>query len=228
MRTRDGNGPARTGGIDPDVGADRGSTQAKSPAPDVKKLKRYFEKVQPRQIPFLRCGEYRPGTVIMAKGSTSDYAAIHLQGVVRVRHAELKQQASGPGCWKVASIARLETSCSTRTDPEKPRRSSGPFDRHWRRSLFLRYPGVILWLIEESPGAAASSPGAEARRRTDSRNMSLVSSRANWDRSIVASDGSVAPRLAAKKSGAMEEDADTDLVGDSAEFADEEEAHDSR
>jgi len=66
------------------------------PGADVTKLKRYFEEGPAKQGVHFFVVQYRPGTVIMAKGSTSDYAAIHLQGVVRVRHAEVKTTCQRP------------------------------------------------------------------------------------------------------------------------------------
>ena len=156
------------------------------PGADVKKLKKYFEEGPAKQGVHFFVVEYRPGTVIMAKGSTSDYAAIHLQGVVRVRHAELKQQARGPGCWHSPRLRRLENLVLNRADPEKPKKSAGLFDR-LASVFFLRYPGVVLWLIDV---ARRRLPGLERprRERRHSRNLSPVSCKTSWDRSIEVSD----------------------------------------
>ena len=116
------------------------------PGADVAKLKRYFEEGPAKQGIHFFVVEYRHGTVIMAKGSTSDYAAIHLQGVVRVRHAQVKQQVTGPGCWHAPRLRRLQNLVLNAPEAgnSKP---AGRLDR-FMASLFLRYPGVILWLID--------------------------------------------------------------------------------
>ncbi len=116
------------------------------PGADVAKLKRYFEEGPAKQGIHFFVVQYRHGTVIMAKGSTSDYAAIHLQGVVRVRHAQAKQHVTGPGCWHAPRLRRLQNLVlnAPETENSKP---AGGFDR-FMSSLFLRYPGVILWLID--------------------------------------------------------------------------------
>jgi Fe-S-cluster-containing hydrogenase component 2/CRP-like cAMP-binding protein len=116
------------------------------PGADVTKLKRYFEEGPAKQGIHFFVVQYRPGTVIMAKGSTSDYAAIHLQGVVRVRHAEVKQHVSGPGCWHSPRLRRLQNLVLAASEADSARRA-GMFDR-LLSILFLRFPGIVLWLID--------------------------------------------------------------------------------
>jgi Fe-S-cluster-containing hydrogenase component 2 len=117
------------------------------PGADVAKLKRYFEEGPAKQGIHFFVVEYRHGTVIMGKGSTSDYAAIHLQGLVRVRHAEMKQPVTGPGCWQAPRLRRLQNLVLNAADDGPEARPAGAFDR-LISSFFLRYPGVILWLID--------------------------------------------------------------------------------
>src|SRR6266404_2648348 len=98
------------------------------PGADVTKLKKYFEEGPAMQGVHFFVVQYRPGTVIMAKGSTSDYAAIHLQGVVRVRHAEVKQHKSGLGCWHSPRLRRLQNLVLNATDADAAR-PAARFDR---------------------------------------------------------------------------------------------------
>ena len=194
------------------------------PGADVQKLKKYFEEGQVKKGIHFFVVEYRPGTVIMAKGSTSDYAAIHLQGVVRVRHAELKQRASGPGCWQSPRLRRLENLVLEQTDSDKPKTDSAKprkprlLDR-LASTLFLRYPGVILWLIDVTRRRLPART-AEARAvRLEKYVARVLEGKLG---SIHRSERQLGrPVLTAEKKGPMENGADSDLPDESAAFANE-------
>jgi hypothetical protein len=186
------------------------------PGADVKKLRKYYEEGPAKQGIHFFVVEYRPGTVIMAKGSTSDYAAIHLQGVVRVRRVELKQQASGPGCWQSPRLRRLENLVLNRTDPENSKGSAGLSDR-LASVLFLRYPGVILWLIDV---ARRRLPARSAEARAERIEKYVARVLRGKLGAVHRSERQLGrPALATKKPGATEDDAGSDLTDVSAEFA---------
>ena len=188
------------------------------PGADVKKLKKYFEEGPAKQGIHFFVVEYQPGTVIMAKGSTSDYAAVHLQGVVRVRHAELKQQARGPGCWQSPRLRRLENLVLNRTDPEKPQRPAGVFDR-LASVFFLRYPGVILWLIDV---ARRRLPDRSAEARAERLEKYVARVLQGKLGLVHRSERQLGrPALVATTTGATADESAADLAGEPAEFANE-------
>ena len=71
-------------------------------------LKAYYEEGEAKKGIHFFLIEYAAGEVIMAKGTTSDYAAVHLQGLVRVRDITPAYRATGPGCWDKPMARRLE------------------------------------------------------------------------------------------------------------------------
>src|SRR4051812_22003125 len=75
---------------------------------DPKVIKRYYEEGPAKAGLHFFLIEYAPGEVIMAKGTTSDYAAVHVQGLVRVRDMVPPNRASGRGCWQNPLRRRLE------------------------------------------------------------------------------------------------------------------------
>jgi Fe-S-cluster-containing hydrogenase component 2/CRP-like cAMP-binding protein len=140
------------------------------PGAKVNDLKKYSREAASKSGVHFFVVQYNHGTVIMAKGSTSDYAAIHLQGKVRVRHAEVKQEVSGKGCWydprlrRLADIVLNPASVAAKTQTsgsphakkapdagasaeEKPPRKLGARDR-LLSTLSLRFPGVALWTLD--------------------------------------------------------------------------------
>lgn len=90
---------------------------------------------------------YRPGAVIMAKGTTSDYAAVHLSGLVRVRQVEPEKRASGAGCWDQPRLRRLEDLLLNTPADGEAGRPAGRLDRLLAR-LYRTFPGLPLWLID--------------------------------------------------------------------------------
>ena len=78
------------------------------PGFDPKVLKPFYEEGPAKKGIHFFVIEYAPGEVIMAKGTTSDYAAVHLQGLVRVRDIVPAYVTAGPGCWQDPMARRLE------------------------------------------------------------------------------------------------------------------------
>src|SRR5262245_59603374 len=77
-------------------------------AKSLTQLKVYYEEGEAKKGIHFFLIEYAAGEVIMAKGTTSDYAAVHLQGLVRVRDITPAYRVSGPGCWQHPTARRLE------------------------------------------------------------------------------------------------------------------------
>jgi Fe-S-cluster-containing hydrogenase component 2/CRP-like cAMP-binding protein len=141
------------------------------PGAKVGDLKKYSREAASKSGVHFFVVQYSHGTVIMAKGTTSDYAAIHLQGIVRVRHAEVKQETSGPGCWHDPRLRRLADVVLNPARPGQNRQPAGavhpkkatdkaasepeaPTGRRPRVSdrmvaaAALRHPGVPLWVLD--------------------------------------------------------------------------------
>jgi Fe-S-cluster-containing hydrogenase component 2/CRP-like cAMP-binding protein len=75
---------------------------------DPKAMERYFEEGPAKKGVHFFLIQYAPGEVIMAKGTTSDYAALHVQGLVRVRDIVPAYRTSRRGCWDQPLARRLE------------------------------------------------------------------------------------------------------------------------
>lgn len=75
---------------------------------DPKVIKRYYEEGPAKAGIHFFLIQYAPGEVIMAKGTTSDYAAVHVQGLIRVRDIVPPNRATGRGCWENPLRRRLE------------------------------------------------------------------------------------------------------------------------
>lgn len=75
---------------------------------DPKIVQPYFQEGQLKKGIHFFLIEYEPGEIIMAKGTTSDFAALHLQGIVRVVDAAVEQRPKREGCWTSPSLRRLE------------------------------------------------------------------------------------------------------------------------
>src|SRR5206468_1098574 len=67
---------------------------------DPKGLARYFEEGPAKKGIHFFLVRYEPGEVIMAKGTTSDYAALHVSGLVHVRDSAPSVRPPGRGCWE--------------------------------------------------------------------------------------------------------------------------------
>jgi Fe-S-cluster-containing hydrogenase component 2/CRP-like cAMP-binding protein len=80
----------------------------KIPGFDPKAVQPYFQEGQLKKGIHFFLIEYEPGEIIMAKGSTSDFAAVHLQGIVRVADAVPTSKAARSGCWQKPALRRLE------------------------------------------------------------------------------------------------------------------------
>jgi Fe-S-cluster-containing hydrogenase component 2/CRP-like cAMP-binding protein len=90
---------------------------------------------------------YEPGTVIMAKGTTSDYAALHLSGCVRVFLGEVERQVPAPSCLNQPLRRRLENlvlNSGAEGAEAAPPRALDKF----LASLYWRLPGLPLWLVD--------------------------------------------------------------------------------
>src|SRR5262245_58738649 len=70
-------------------------------------LKTFYEEGEAKRGIHFFLIQYEPGEVIMAKGTTSDYAAVHLQGRVRVRDGVPPAPMAGRGCWEKPLARRL-------------------------------------------------------------------------------------------------------------------------
>lgn len=75
---------------------------------DPKAVQPYFQEGQLKKGIHFFLVEYDSGEIIMAKGSTSDFAALHLQGLVRVLDSSPKTVPERNGCWKTPLLRRLE------------------------------------------------------------------------------------------------------------------------
>ncbi len=71
-------------------------------------VKGFFEAGQLKKGIHFFLIEYEPGEIIMSKGSTSDFAAVHLQGIVRILDAASPSDRIRTGCWKTPHLRRLE------------------------------------------------------------------------------------------------------------------------
>jgi Fe-S-cluster-containing hydrogenase component 2/CRP-like cAMP-binding protein len=115
---------------------------------DPKVLKPYYEEGPAKKGIHFFLIQYAPGEVIMAKGTTSDYAAVHLQGRVRVRDVVPAYRTSGRGCWERAIARRLENLVLTEAAqwPADKQPSRGLFG--WLAPLYRRLPGLPIRLID--------------------------------------------------------------------------------
>lgn len=123
---------------------------------DPRVIKKYFEEGPARAGIHFYLIQYAPGEVIMAKGTTSDYAAVHVQGVVRVRDVVPPNRTSGPGCWDRPLKRRLENLVlrqgqTLAEQGRPPRRLLGPLS--WPLAAMYRcFPEVPLRLAQVLPG----------------------------------------------------------------------------
>ncbi len=111
-------------------------------------LKAYFEEGEAKKGIHFFLIQYAPGEVIMAKGTTSDYAAIHVQGRVRIRDAAPSSRKHGEGCWEKPLARRLEdiVLCQAATWPKDAAPGRGLFG--WLAPLYRWFPGIPVRLIE--------------------------------------------------------------------------------
>src|SRR5436305_8363127 len=75
---------------------------------DAKAMQRYYEEGPAKKGIHFFLVRYAPGEVIMAKGTTSDYAALHVQGRIHVRDLVPAYRTAGRGCWDRPLARRLE------------------------------------------------------------------------------------------------------------------------
>lgn len=75
---------------------------------DPKAVQPYFQEGQLKKGIHFFLIEYDPGEIIMAKGTTSDFAALHLQGIVRVLNVAPQSTPQRVGCWTNPALRRLE------------------------------------------------------------------------------------------------------------------------
>jgi Fe-S-cluster-containing hydrogenase component 2 len=111
-------------------------------------LKAYYEEGEAKKGIHFFLIEYTAGEVIMAKGTTSDYAAVHLQGLVRVRDITPAYRVSGPGCWQHATARRLEDLVlhQAATWPKDAPPKRGLFG--WLGPIYRQWPGLPLRLVD--------------------------------------------------------------------------------
>lgn len=122
------------------------------PGIDLKAMERFFQEgVEPRVkgIHFFAV-QYKPGAVIMAKGAMSDYAAVHLSGLVHVRHAGPKKEATGLGCWDRATLRRLENLVLNATEQGPAQRRAGLWGllAAGLASFYQRCPAIPLVMVD--------------------------------------------------------------------------------
>jgi Fe-S-cluster-containing hydrogenase component 2/CRP-like cAMP-binding protein len=96
--------------------------------------------------------QYAPGEVILAKGTTSDYAALHVQGRIRVRDIVPDFHLAGRGCWDHPLARRLENVVLARSrelaDPAAtPRRGWLGWTTAPLALLYWRLPEIPLRIL---------------------------------------------------------------------------------
>ncbi|MCI0681451.1 MAG: cyclic nucleotide-binding domain-containing protein [Gemmataceae bacterium] len=122
-------------------------------------LKSFYEEGEAKRGIHFFLIQYTAGEVIMAKGTTSDYAAVHIQGRVGVRDIAPPAAPVGRGCWEKPLARRLENAVlrQAATWPKDAPPGRGWFG--WLAPLYRRLPGLPLKLIDAAehwlPAAAA-------------------------------------------------------------------------
>jgi Fe-S-cluster-containing hydrogenase component 2 len=102
---------------------------------DAKAMERFFEEGPAKKGVHFFLVRYDAGEVVMAKGTTGDYAALHVQGLIRVRDLVPPSRAAGRGCWDRPLARRLEDLVLTHAADVTP------------RSPWLRWPTWPLALL---------------------------------------------------------------------------------
>ncbi len=117
---------------------------------DPKAMERYFEEGPAKKGVHFFLVRYAAGEVIMAKGTTSDYAALHVQGLVRVRDVVPPYRHTRRGCWDRPLRRRLEdlVLSEAQTQAEAgaaPRRGvpGGPL-----AAVYRRFPEIPLRVLD--------------------------------------------------------------------------------
>jgi Fe-S-cluster-containing hydrogenase component 2/CRP-like cAMP-binding protein len=132
---------------------------------DPKVVKRYHEEGAGRGGIHFFLIRYDPGEVIMAKGTSSDYAALHLQGVIRVQDIAPPARATGRGCWALPLERRLEDlvlreAALTGAAPRGRLRFVGAL----LAPFYRRSPGMLLRLVDVCEHWGAPRLAAALRR----------------------------------------------------------------
>jgi Fe-S-cluster-containing hydrogenase component 2 len=128
---------------------------------DPKVVKRYHEEGAGKGGIHFFLIRYDPGEVIMAKGTTSDYAALHLQGLVRVHDAAPPARALGDGCWVHPLQRRLENLVLN----EAPKAGPARFGLGNVLALVYRnHPGILLRLVDVCENWGPARLAAALRR----------------------------------------------------------------
>lgn len=111
-------------------------------------LKMYYEEGEAKRGIHFFLIQYAAGEVIMAKGTTSDYAAVQLQGRVRVRDTAPPAPTMGRGCWEKPLARRLENlvlrQAATWPKDTPPRRGW----LGWLGPMYRVMPALPLRLID--------------------------------------------------------------------------------
>lgn len=116
---------------------------------DAAAMKKYFEEGPAKKGVHFFLVRYEPGEVIMAKGTTSDYAALHVQGLVRVRDQAVPRRPTGRGCWDRPLARRLENLVLAHAATVDPLRRGWLGRGSWPLALVYRsFPGVPLRVLD--------------------------------------------------------------------------------
>lgn len=133
-------------------------------------LKMYYEEGEAKRGIHFFLIQYAAGEVIMAKGTTSDYAAVQLQGRVRVRDTAPPAPKMGRGCWEKPLARRLENlvlrQAATWPKDTPPRRGW----LGWLGPMYRVMPAMPLRLVDFAENWL---PAATAERLRDHVARSL-------------------------------------------------------
>jgi Fe-S-cluster-containing hydrogenase component 2 len=106
-------------------------------------LKKYHQEGHGKKGLHFFAVEYRPGAAILARGTTSDYAAVHLSGRIVVHPEATERPSRGLGCWSPPAVRRgLERALA---DPKFAAGKAGG-EGTGRKTL-------TVWKTDEGPGA---------------------------------------------------------------------------
>lgn len=92
----------------------------KIPGFDPKAVQPFFQEGQVKRGIHFFLVEYEPGEIIMAKDTTSDFAALHVQGGVRVLDVAPRKDRFQRGCWSNPQLRRLENIVIGKPGDAKP------------------------------------------------------------------------------------------------------------
>jgi len=118
------------------------------PGFDPKVLKAFFEEGPAKKGIHFFVIQYAAGEVIMAKGTTSDYAAVHLQGRVRIRDVAPAYRTAGRGCWDKPMARRLENLVITQAAQWPDGKAPGRGLFGWLGPLYRACPEIPIRFVD--------------------------------------------------------------------------------